>query len=156
MTSNLTTDCLTISSDSGLRARRTSQRGGRAFLARAARMAPVLGIALMAAVGSGGCLGSPDEEGQVEASEQGLARGGGSVGNSYSCTNGTCTCDKSIENDCENMSGVCTDATVDGLINCINGWLTTHCTCKQALVAPPKPRFPIGGVGTIGTLSTAR
>ena len=35
------------------------------------------------------------------------------------------------------MSGVCTDATVDGLIACIQGWLTTHCTCTKALVRDP-------------------
>ena len=104
--------------------------------------------------GASGCgMDGPEEEtddvGQVEPDQsQALARGGGSRGLSYSCTNGTCTCDKSIENDCANMSGVCTDATVDALINCINGWLTTHCTCTQGFVAPPpKPyRAPTSGV----------
>jgi hypothetical protein len=37
----------------------------------------------------------------------------------------------------------------DVLINCIDGWLTTHCDCTQAFVAP-KPKFPVvapvGGV----------
>jgi len=60
--------------------------------------------------------------------------GGPSGGLGFSCTNGECTCDKSIENDCEDMTAVCTDATVDGVITCINGWLTTHCTCTKALV----------------------
>jgi hypothetical protein len=34
------------------------------------------------------------------------------------------------------MSALCTDATIDSLIKCIDGWLTTHCVCTQAFTAP--------------------
>jgi hypothetical protein len=46
------------------------------------------------------------------------------------------------------MSGVCSDGSIDNLIACINGWLTTHCTCTLARVAPPRTTFPIKGVVT--------
>ena len=71
----------------------------------------------------------------------------------YTCSNGTCTCDKSIENDCADMSAVCTDATVDALINCINGWLTTHCTCTKAAVSPTPSPFT-APITTVKTLSS--
>ena len=76
-----------------------------------------------------------------------INNGGGPGGLSYSCSNGTCTCDKGIENDCEDMSGVCTDGSLDGLISCIDGWLTTHCTCTKALVVhdPGGTFLPPGG-----------
>jgi hypothetical protein len=90
---------------------------------------------------------SVDRE-SFEASPK-LFRGGRGGGLGYSCTNGTCTCDKSVENDCEDMSAECTDATVDALINCINGWLTTHCTCtKRAAVRgslPGRISIPVNG-----------
>lgn len=80
-----------------------------------------------------GCLASPADiaeaegEGDVAVADEALIRGGSNHQRlGYSCTNGTCTCDKSIENDCEDMTAVCTDKTVDGVITCINGWLTTH------------------------------
>lgn len=42
------------------------------------------------------------------------------------------------------MSGVCSDDTVDDLIDCINGWLTTDCSCTLAKVAtPPKTQFAV-------------
>jgi hypothetical protein len=115
-------------------------------------------IALTLAGASGCATGEElDDPGQDEVAqlEDALIRNGGSPRASYTCSNGTCTCDKSIENDCANMSGVCTDATVDALINCINGWLTTHCTCTKAFVAPqPKSPYvqPTGGF----TLMNAR
>jgi hypothetical protein len=71
-----------------------------------------------------------------------LVNDGGGPRLGYSCSNGTCTCDKSIENDCEDMSGVCTDASIDDLIRCIDGWLTTHCTCKKMLTVRPRPILP--------------
>jgi hypothetical protein len=104
--------------------------------------------ALAAAITMAGCAaqtGFDDEaDSDVAVSDAALIRGGGgSTRNGYTCSGGTCTCDKSIENDCEDMSGVCTDATVDALINCINGWLTTHCTCTQAFVRPPTPIYTL-------------
>jgi hypothetical protein len=110
-------------------------------------------LVVLAIVGASGCAAGvgAEEEDAVTSTTDALMRGGGHVGAGYSCSGGTCTCDKSIENDCEDMSGACTDATVDALINCINGWLTTHCTCTQGLVAPnPKSPYaaPTGGVYT--------
>jgi hypothetical protein len=95
---------------------------------------------VVALVAASGCAAAvAPEEGDQEAAGvvEPLVRGGGGVGGaSFSCTNGTCTCDKSIENDCEDMTSACTDATVDQVINCINGWLVTHCTCTQMRAAP--------------------
>lgn len=119
----------------------------------------------LALFGASGCVGGVPEEGfedglesddaGVASAEAALARGGRGGGLGFSCTNGTCTCDKSIENDCEDMSGVCSDATVDGLITCINGWLTTHCTCTLAKAAP-NPQIRYTAVPTAGFYSSAR
>jgi hypothetical protein len=132
----------------------------RAVIARGGRFFPLLGLALLAGLvtfANTGCLGNPDDEQQVESSEHALARGGGSAGQSYTCdANGSCMCDKSIENDCEDMSGICKDSDITNLINCINGWLTTHCTCTKALVAPPKPKFPIKSVAVSTKLLQSR
>ena len=89
----------------------------------------------------------------IDAQEPSAAvRRGGGGSRGYTCKNGSCECDKSIENDCEDMSGVCTDATVDALINCINGWLTTHCSCTKALkVRGTRPGRVIGTGGVLGT-----
>ncbi|HZR80636.1 MAG TPA: hypothetical protein VFD92_06035 [Candidatus Binatia bacterium] len=78
--------------------------------------------------------------------------GGGTGGLGYSCSGSTCTCDKSIENDCEDMSGICTDDTVDALITCINGWLTTHCVCTKAMTVQGTD-FLNGAVLTGGVLT---
>jgi len=122
-------------------------------------------LAALAIIAASGCVGAPAvedlEEGvepdaAVASTEAELIRGGGSGGLGFTCSGGLCTCDKSIENDCEDMSGVCSDATVDGLITCINGWLTTHCTCSLARVAP-KPKAPYAvPTGSIKTFSLAR
>ena len=120
----------------------------------------LLFVALAVSGVAAGC-GAPEELDEAdqmtaETDEQSLARGGGGRRLSYSCTSsGSCTCDKSIENDCEDMSAVCTDDTVDTLINCINGWLTTHCTCTKAKTAAPSPSPYTVPLGTVKTL-TAR
>jgi hypothetical protein len=107
-------------------------------------------LVALALTGAAGC-GAPEELDQAEqvaeTEEEALKRGGGSPRLGYSCSGGTCECSKAIENDCADMSAVCTDATVDALIACINGWATTHCTCTQAFVAPkPSPyTVPITG-----------
>ena len=118
-------------------------------------------LLVLARAGAAGCAaGTPDQaiddgahtDAEIASAEAALIRGGGSGGLGFTCTNGSCECDKSIENDCEDMSGVCSDDTVDDLITCINGWLTTHCTCRLARVAP-RPTFqvaqPIGSLTTL-------
>lgn len=124
----------------------------------------VMGCMMLLAAGATGCLASPadiaEAEGpdEIASAEQALIRGsGGSQRLGYSCTNGTCTCDKSIENDCEDMTAVCTDKTVDGVITCINGWLTTHCTCtKDAGFVRPTWNGTIVNAGDLGAVSTFR
>jgi hypothetical protein len=125
-----------------------------------------LAVCLFAGFAAQGCLASQADidqaeletagEGEVASTEQALLRGGSNQQRlGYSCTSGTCTCDKSIENDCDDMTAVCTAGTVDGVITCINGWLTTHCTCKQdtGLVRPTTQ--PVLQLDTATTLSTA-
>ncbi len=123
-----------------------------------ARASRVIALFALASLGSFGCAGGAGAAGegledekpaQVAGLPAELIRGGGPKGLGYSCTNGVCTCDKSIENDCEDMSGVCRDGDIDDLINCIDGWLTTHCVCKTGLVAPKGGQIyqpPTGGV----------
>lgn len=121
-------------------------------------------VALVVGGGALGCEAADMVEGQsddpaaeVAAVEQALARGTGGPRAGYTCSGTTCECDKSIENDCEDMSAVCTDATVDALIACINGWLTTHCTCTKAMVAPPKTVRPYAApTGGVLMMTTAR
>jgi hypothetical protein len=133
----------------------------RSITALSARFHPSrLTLGALAIVAASGCVGAPaiedleegvEQDAAVASAEAELIRGGGSGGLGFTCSGGLCTCDKSIENDCEDMSGVCSDATVDGLINCINGWLTTHCTCSLARVATqPKAPYtvPTGGIKT--------
>ena len=104
-------------------------------------------LALAAANGCAADLGAGAED-PVEGTGEALKRGGGGGGLAFSCTNGICTCDKSIENDCEDMSGVCTDASIDDLIACIDGWATTHCTCTQLRASSAGSVYtpPTGGV----------
>ena len=109
---------------------------------------------LLVVSGGFGCAartGVEEPDAPVASQEQDLTRGGGGISLGYTCTpDGTCTCDKSIENDCENMSGICREKDLDNLINCINGWLTTHCTCVAGLVRPPTT----GVIGTVGGVKT--
>lgn len=97
---------------------------------------------LFAAGVAQGCLASQadidqaelelDEQAEVASTEQALVRGGSNQQRlGYTCSGGTCECSKAIENDCEDMTAVCTSKTVDGVITCINGWLTTHCSCTK-------------------------
>jgi hypothetical protein len=99
---------------------------------------------------------SAQTDAEIAVAEEALTRGrvgGNRLG--FTCTNGVCECDKAVENDCEDMSGVCSDDTVDDLITCIDGWLTTHCVCNLARVAPPKVRFA-AEVGTFNNALLAR
>lgn len=125
------------------------------------RIRGLLAVLALATIGAAaGCVPEEEaaagEQGAVTQIEQSLMRGSGPRGLGYSCSNGTCTCDKSIENDCADMSAVCTDATVDALIACINGWLTTHCVCTQAMAAPPKPKTPIVRPPTTATMTSMK
>ena len=99
----------------------------------------IAGWTLSMLIGASGCAANyvpdpdpVDDEQAVESSEQALIRGSGGL-------NATGECDKSIEGDCEHLTSLCTDDTVDQLIRCIEGWATTHCSCTLAAVAPPKP-----------------
>ena len=126
----------------------------------ARRLLLLVVLAVAAATGCAADTGLLDDDGEqvdVDASEQALIRGSGGTRLGYSCSGGTCTCDKSIENDCEDMSGVCSDASIDALIACINGWLTTHCTCTQVRSTSGAGSVytpPTGGVVTTGTYTT--
>jgi len=120
--------------------------------------AVALAIASVSGCAAGYAL---EDEGEIASAEQALRQGDGeayepppdddtagrtSRGPGYSCSSGTCTCDKRIVNDCEDMSGVCTSGSVDDLIRCIQGWGTTHCTCTQGLTSTPdSPHLPPGG-----------
>ena len=113
----------------------TARRSTHAFQVFSnARLGLLLATLLSAAVGCAadtGLLEDGAESVDVGETDQALIRGSGGPRLGYSCTNGVCECDKSIENDCEDMSGVCTDGSLDDLIACIDGWLTTHCTCTK-------------------------
>lgn len=79
-----------------------------------------------------------DAESEVASSEQALKSGGWNQRAGFTCSGNVCECSKAIENDCEDMTAVCTDKTVDAVIACIGGWATTHCVCTKAtaLVRP--------------------
>lgn len=109
------------------------------------RTAAVLVLTGAAAQGCAGATAADIEGAELEAqadvasSEQALVRGGYNQQRlGYSCTGNVCECSKAIENDCEDMTAVCTDKTVDAVITCISGWLTTHCVCTKdtGLVRP--------------------
>jgi hypothetical protein len=121
-----------------------------------ARDVALLMFALLAAVSGcaadAGLLDETTEPVAVDEAGQALQRGGGGMRLGYTCSNGVCECDKSIENDCEDMSGVCTDASLDDLIACIDGWLTTHCTCTQIRSGSAGA---VGGVRTTAIQGTA-
>jgi hypothetical protein len=94
-----------------------------------------------------------ETDAEIASAEAALIRGSGGPSLGFTCTNGKCTCDKSIENDCEDMSGVCSDDTVDDLINCIEGWLTTDCVCTLARVAPRPQLQYTAPIGTFDVLA---
>lgn len=82
-----------------------------------------------------------------------LINNGGGPSTSFTCdsSRGVCECSKSIEGDCDDMRKNCTGG-LDGLDQCIKGWLTTHCTCtysrRTAPSLPPIQTVPVGGVIT--------
>jgi hypothetical protein len=96
-----------------------------------------------------GCGGAPDEIG--DTSDEIRNGGFGNQRPKWCSDTGSCRCSKLIENDCEDMSAVCTDASVDALIACINGHWVTDCFCRmQGLtIRPGSPAIPPGG-GVVG------
>ena len=97
-------------------------------------------VCLLAGLSAQGCAGATqadiDEaelagQDEVASTEQALKSGGWNQ-RGFTCNGNSCECSKAIENDCEDMTAVCTDATVDAVIACINGWATTHCVCTKA------------------------
>jgi hypothetical protein len=130
--------------------------------AKTFRTAAICLLALGAAAGQG-CLASQadidqaelDEQAAVASTEQALLSGGWNQQRlGYTCTGTSCECSKAIENDCENMTAVCTDKTVDAVITCINGWLTTHCSCTKdtGLVRPTtQPTLQLNSATTFNT-----
>jgi hypothetical protein len=98
-----------------------------------------------------------EAEGEVASSEQALMSGGFNQQRlGYTCTGNTCECSKAIENDCEDMTAVCTDKTVDAVIACINGWATTHCVCTKA-TAFVRPTLNLNlNTASFGTATFAR
>lgn len=110
--------------------------------------------ALVVAVGSAtlalaGCAAdAADGEQGAAASEEALRIGGGGGGGlGFTCENGTCTCSKEIVGDCDKMKINCT-GDMTNFENCLKGWLTTDCSCTQAMTTTPtKPIYtaPISG-----------
>ena len=97
----------------------------------------IIGCSMLLAGFVTGCLASPAdiaeaEESEVASTEEALVRGGSNQQRlGYTCTGGKCECSKAIENDCEDMTADCTAGTVDDVITCIDGWLTTDCVCTH-------------------------
>jgi hypothetical protein len=95
------------------------------------------------------------EQDEVASTEQALLSGGWNQ-RGFSCNGNSCECSKAIENDCEDMTAVCTDATVDAVIACINGWATTHCVCtKSTGLVRPTGALPTLQYTTSATFNTA-
>lgn len=81
----------------------------------------------------------PDGDEPVGTSSDALTTGSGPRGGlGFSCENGTCTCSKGIEGDCDRMRKNCKSTT--DLDTCIKGWLTTDCTCKEGARVQQPPR----------------
>jgi len=133
-----------------------------------AKILRTLAVCLFAGVAAQGCAATQadideaelEAQGEVASTEQALVRGGNNKQKlGFTCTGGSCECDKSIENDCEDMTAVCSGGTVDGVITCINGWLTTHCSCTKdmGLVRPTtKPTLQLNTAATFNTAAFAR
>jgi hypothetical protein len=100
-------------------------------------------VCLLAGLSVQGCAGATQADideaelqgeplDEVASTEQALKGGGWNQQRGFSCNGNSCECSKAIENDCEDMTAVCTDGTVDAVIACIGGWATTHCVCTKA------------------------
>ncbi len=112
-----------------------------------ARFIAVIGSAVVALAG---CAADAPEAPEAEATTDTstAALNNGSVGLGFTCANGTCTCSKSIEGDCDRMRINCT-GDLGGLDACLKGWLTTDCSCSTSRTVAPPPRYavPRAGVG---------
>jgi hypothetical protein len=109
---------------------------------------------LLLAVASTGCAAATDldVDDELSTSQEALSRPSRPP-NVIDCDGRQCTCDKSIENECAEMSARCTDESIDDLIDCINGWGTTHCSCPTAKVAPTPPTGPTRPTRPTGPLA---
>ena len=118
------------------------------------RLAHLFGVAAAAAVALAGCAvdGADPVEEPVASTTEALNGGGGHGGIGFTCEGGTCTCSKSIDGDCDNMLINCV-GDMTGFYTCLDGWLTTDCSCATTLRAPKPPLVPIfrpPGGGVIG------
>lgn len=125
-------------------------------LVRTLAISLLLGLAAQGCAATQADIDQAEQQAAVDSTEQALVRGGSNHQRlGYSCTGNSCECDKSIENDCEDMTGVCTDGTVDAVIACINGWLTTHCVCTKA-TGLVRPTLQLNTAATFTTAAIAR
>lgn len=115
------------------------------MLTKNTRFAPTFLRALVVTVASAtaalaGCATNtaPDEPATETATNEEALRwgGGGGGGLGFTCENGTCTCSKQIEGDCDKMVINCT-GDMTAFENCLKGWLTTDCSCTQAMTTQP-------------------
>lgn len=121
------------------------------------RFVPSLFRALVTTLAAGtlalaGCATeASDDAAEVAQSDEALRIGGGGGGGlGFTCENGTCTCSKRIEGDCDKMVINCT-GDLTSFENCLKGWLTTDCSCTQARTTQPtNPIYvpPISGTFT--------
>ena len=112
------------------------------------RVLAVVGSAVFALAGCAADGASGEGEASTGTAAAELRGGGGGLG--FTCENGTCTCSKEIEGDCDRMRINCT-GDLSGLDACLKGWLTTDCSCSTATrtVTPPRiiiPRTRVSGV----------
>jgi hypothetical protein len=119
-------------------------------------------VCLLAGLTAQGCasatqadIDDAELQDEVASTEQALKSGGWNQ-RGFTCNGNSCECSKAIENDCEDMTAVCTDKTVDAVIACINGWATTHCVCtKSTGLVRPTGTLPTLHSTTSATFNTA-
>jgi hypothetical protein len=80
-----------------------------------------------------------ESEESTATTSSALKAGGGGGGLGFTCTNGTCTCSKGIEGDCDRMVINCTGG-FDEFDTCMEGWLTTDCSCTYSARTGGKTR----------------
>jgi hypothetical protein len=115
---------------------RLSFRVHCALLLGAWRRTGCLALAALASAGAPGCgadAREPEGEAELGQVQQALADDGGSLSLGWGCTpEGNCTCDKGVELDCELMRWSCSPDDLEKFDECVRGWGTTHCDCREA------------------------